>query len=245
MSYQISLEVFEGPFELLLHLIEKEEIDIYDIPIARITDQYLAYLRQMEQLDLDIASEFLLMAATLMEIKARMLLPTPVTETAAAAEPEIDARAELVQRLLEYKQFKQAAAELRNRAAAFELIYTREAADLTPYRPESNPLAGVTLIQLAQQFRQIIKHLPAAEQVHRVFKEKITVQERMVILAQFVQAHPEGVSFTEIFHGQATKLELIVTFLALLELIRLQEVRVRQEKNFGTIMICRVESENN
>lgn len=237
MGYQIKLESFEGPFDLLLHLIEKQELDIYDIPIAQITDQYLDYLWEMEQLDLAIAGDFLVMGATLLSIKAKMLLPKPPVQT---IEEEIeDPREELVIRLLEYQKFKAVIDELQAKEMQQRNIYEH------PFKIESflkdlkpqNPLANVSVIDLTAIYSEMMEILAKVEPVHELRTGEFTVGTQMKYISELLFLKDEGVFFFELLPNNASTIAIVVTFLALLELIRLRKVEVFQEKNFGLIRI--------
>ncbi|MBI3315998.1 MAG: segregation/condensation protein A [Candidatus Omnitrophica bacterium] len=233
MGYKIRLDVFEGPLDLLLYLIQKEEINIYDIPITRVTEQYLEYLDLMEILDLDIAGEFLVMAATLMQIKSKMLLPPdPETENPE----EVDPRTELVRRLLEYKAFKEAAGRLRGYEARRGQVFTRFAG-MPELDSADSPFLEVTLFDLISAFSGILKDLPK-QAVHEVMKDEFTVAEKVHEIFHRLVKEPV-IYFSGLFKAAKNKFEVITTFLALLELIRLKEVKIAQSERFGEIEISR------
>jgi segregation and condensation protein A len=233
MSYQIKLEMFEGPLDLLLHLTREHQIDILDIPIAKITDEYLRYLALMQELDLDVAGEFLLMAATLIHIKSKMLLPP---EEGAEGEPveEEDPRAELVSRLLAYKKFKEAAQTLGLLEAEQAQLHRRGAPtiDLTV----EGPLA-VSLIELLRAFRDVLRRadVPAPLEIS---PEELNVGQRIVLLLDRL-AGESPLEFSRLFEGSARRTEIIVTFLALLELLRRRLATARQVELAGPIMVYR------
>jgi len=236
MSYRVKLDNFEGPLDLLLHLIEKNELDIYDIPIARVTEQYLEHLQAMEYLDLELAGEFLVMAATLLDIKARMLLPAPAPEPPDGQETpagEPDPRQELVQRLVEYRQFKAAAAHLRAREDEHRNRFPSSPGE----PPGAGPLLeGLSLSQLLEAFHRMLNHVQ--EQPPRVIpRHRITLRAIIRRLMTLVARHPLGISFFRLFPAQPSRLEVVVTFLALLELLRRHRVRAVQESPFGDIVI--------
>ncbi|MBI3988238.1 MAG: segregation/condensation protein A [candidate division NC10 bacterium] len=233
MAYQVKLEVFEGPLDLLLHLIDENQIDIYDIPIARITKEYLTYLASTPQLDLDGAGEFLLMAATLIHIKSQMLLPKEEGEDELQAE---DPRTPLVERLLEYKRFKLAAAGLRRLEERQQLVYVRE--EFGEGETPEGPLE-IPLLDLLVAFRKILKRTSEIP-VLVIEQEEIQIEERMAsLLNRLAQESP--LTFSSLFHGEQRRLGVIVTFLALLELLRQGAARARQSVPFGEIMIYRME----
>ncbi|MCI8336811.1 MAG: segregation/condensation protein A [Peptococcaceae bacterium] len=237
MAYQLNLGMFEGPFDLLLHLIEKNEVNIYDIPIAEITRQYLEYLTAMQELDLEIASEFLVMAANLLSIKAKMLLPKLPKE--GEDEESLDARSQLVQDLLEYKHFKEMAGLLEARGQAQNLLYPRgdmEEVYLSLFAPE-NPLDGKKLEDLTQAFANICKRLSEIPPVHTIIKEQVTIGDKVQQIKAALIAKPEGVTFTSFICAECSKLEVIVLFLAVLELLKCREIDVQQSGNYEEIYI--------
>lgn len=234
-GYQIKLPLFEGPLDLLLHLIREQKIDIYDIPIALITRQYLEYLEMMKELNLEIAGDFLLMAATLIHIKSRMLLP--VEETADVEEPE-DPRLELVMRLLEYQAFKDAALGLREREEQWAEVLYREQ-DVEEQGEEPEPmLFDLNLFDILGAFRKILERAPV--EALTITRETLTMKDKMALLLDVLQIN-EAVRFEEIFKGDVTRPHLLVTFMALLELIRLGLAKVYQERDFGAIWVIRPE----
>ena len=243
-GYKVKLDVFEGPLDLLLYLIERAEIDIYDIPIAYITDEYLAYLRTIELLDLYCAGDFLVMASTLMQIKARMLLPRPPeTLVEEGEEEEEDPRRELVERLLEYKKVKEAAAALREQEEKWSRVYYRTSGDFPDLEEDKpdDPLGGeVSLWDLIQAFRSILESFTPRLEVEGMPTEHESIQDRMdAIIARLSQS--PRVYFSTLFSGLTTKKSMITCFLAILELIRMQKIRVRQDRLFGEIEILRAE----
>jgi len=230
------LEVFEGPLDLLLYLIKKDELDIYDIPIASITEQYLEYLDFMKLLDLNIAGEFLVMAATLIHIKSRMLLPQPEAE--AEAPEEEDPREELVKRLLEYKKFKEAASELSLKATKQKDYFTRGVALPPSGRGGDDADAQyfeASLFDLLTAFTRVMKEVPK-ELFYEVIKDEFTVEEKMHDVFHLLVRNTR-VEFNKLFRDAHDKSEIIATFLALLELMRLKEIVVMQSKAFGNIVI--------
>ncbi len=246
-AYKIKLDVFEGPLDLLLHLIERAEIDIYDIPIAYITEEYLAYLRTIELLDLYYAGDFLVMASTLMQIKARMLLPRPpeiLTEN--EEEEEEDPRRELVERLLEYKKVKEAAAALRAQEEKSSRVFYRPGGDLIDLEEEKpgDPLGGeISLWDLIQAFRSILESFTPRLEVEGMPVAEESIPDKMEEIMQKLSQKPQ-LYFSALFSGLATKRALVTCFLALLELIRLQRIRVRQDRVFGEIEIIRAKEDD-
>jgi len=245
LAYHIKLEVFEGPFDLLFHLIEKNEVDIYDIPIARITEQYIDYITAMQILDLEIASEFLVMAATLLSIKAKMLLPKPVPEDPEADREEFDPRDELVERLLEYKKFKALADFLQEKESNMNRVYTRpnEEDMFMHLFSEENPLEGIDLQGLIGALREVLDRAAEHELTGEIPRDEVTVRDKMKEIIRRLFFQGRGISFKDLFRPRVTKVEVIITFLALLELIKLGRVRVCQSRAFGEIMIYSREAE--
>ena len=231
--YKIKIPEFEGPLDLLLHLIRENKVDIYDIPISLITGQYLRYIEIMKELDLEIAGEFLVMAATLIQIKSRMLLPPD--EEAAAEEVE-DPRLELVQRLLEYQAYKDAAAILKEKEEEALKIFGRPPGDLKEEEvPEPElSLFDVNLFDLLAAFKKLLEDAPP--EMRTITRETLTVKDKMLHIADIIE-NLESIRFEELFRESFTRVQLIVTFLALLELLRLGLARVYQEKEFGNIWI--------
>jgi segregation and condensation protein A len=243
-GYPVTLPRFEGPLDLLLYLIRRQEIDIYDIPIARITRQFLDYMMLMEALDIEVAADFLVMAATLMEIKSRLLLPKPPALLEETEEEQADPRAELVRQLLEYQQFKQAAGDLAVRAEERKRIFSRTGVvpNLAFLRPDpalaGNPDAFSLWAALQEVLARVESQGPA---VREVVRPKITIRTQMLHILHLLEAEPAGVAFTRIFIDPSgllpTRTEIIVTFLAVLELMRLHRVQVVQKELFGEIRI--------
>lgn len=232
MSYRVRLEMFEGPLDLLLYLIQVNEIDIYDIPIAKITQEYLGCLAGMKELDLEVAGEFLVLAATLIHIKSKMLIP--VEEAAAEGPPAEDPRQELVERLLEYRRFKEAAMQFEELETGQALLYVRPADPTVP--PVEGPLE-VNLSELLRAFMAVMQRTPEAVAVE-ITPESINVGERMVALLDRL-ALQSPVPFLALFEGVTTRALLIATFLGLLELLRRGLVRARQSEPGSEITIYR------
>lgn len=235
MSYKIKLEMFEGPLDLLLYLVKKDHLNIYDIPIAKVTEQYLQYLDLMQMLDLNIAGEFLVMSATLMQIKSKMLLPA---QEGAAEEEQEDPREELVRRLLEYEKFKEIAEDLRRKETDQREIYKRPKAEAEK-KPEGNKEAyfEASIFDLINAFSQALKDIPK-EVFYEVVKDKFTVSEATHQILHLLLVKPE-VKLSELFGRAKNKLEIIVTFLAVLELIKVKEIVARQSEMFQEIEIVR------
>lgn len=230
-SVTFKLPRFEGPLDLLLHLIKRDEIDIYDIPIARITQQYLQYIELMRMLDLDVAGEFLVMAATLMRIKAKMLLPV---QQPGEEEDEGDPREELVQRLIEYRQFKEAAEQLKNHEGQRRLLYER---GIVPTEDDAGPLplAPATLFDLLEALNRVLSRVPQRV-VYEVATDVFDVEDKMSLIARTVAEDGE-LSFLRLVQHCRARLEIVVSFMALLELIKLGQVIVVQDENFSDIRV--------
>lgn len=239
MSYQLKLEVFEGPLALLMHLIEKSQIDIYDIPIAEITEQYLAYLKQMEEVDLEIASEFLVMAATLLQIKSRMLLPKKKAEDDTVEE---DPRDELVARLLKYKRYQEVSRALSDMAEARRLFFGRSPLEL-PRRQEPYP-QGMTTDKLVMAFMAVWESKQAEEDFVVVRGETVTVQDKMGDILYLLRKCGKTMEFRETLIRARNRDEMIASFLAILELLKLNKIRAEQEQGSETIMISLVEGDS-
>jgi len=234
MSYKVKLDVFEGPLDLLLYLIKKNEIDIYDIPIAAITEQYLEYLELMRMLDLNIAGEFLVIAATLIHIKSKMLLPPDEKEL--LPEEEEDPREELVRRLVEYKKFKEVAGILQGLEGQRKKMFTRD----IPFEVEPGEVFfEASLFDLIAAFTRVLKDVPK-EMFQEIIKDEFTVEQKVHDLLHMLVVTPV-ISLFELFKNSKNKTEIIAMFLAVLELIRLKEIIVAQKKNFSDIEIIRNE----
>ncbi|MBI4685397.1 MAG: segregation/condensation protein A [Nitrospirae bacterium] len=231
--YNIKIPVFEGPFDLLLHLIRENKLDIYDIPIAVITGQYLEYIEMMKELNLDIAGEFLVMAATLIHIKSRMLLPP---EEESVSEEQEDPRLELVNRLLEYQTYKDAALALREKEEEWQNVFRREAVtEKDENTEEAEPyLFDVNLFDLIGAFKNIFEK--ASPDVVEITRAILTVKDKIALITDILETQ-DTVRFEELFTEDRTRIQIVVTFIALLELIRLGLVRAYQEKDFGNIWL--------
>lgn len=240
-DYRIKLQVFEGPLDLLLFLIRKNELDIYDIPIESVTRQYLDALRAMQQLDLDLAGEFFVMAATLMEIKSRMLLPRGLAAVDPnSTEDEMDPRWELIHQLLQYKKFKEAAAKLGELAATRQDLMERYVSALGDRL--DRPLKNVDRIELWNVFNLVLRRLAEKLVVGEIHDEMVTVADQMEWLLARMQTQKSFV-FSALFPEGATLRRLVATFLAILELTRLRKFRLRQDEAFADI-ICDAVEEN-
>jgi len=235
MTYKVKLNFFEGPLDLLLFLIKREKIDIYDIPIADITEQYLQYIEIIQLLDLELAGDFLVMASNLVYIKSKMLLPREESEI----EEDIDPRQELVEKLLEYKKFKEASEGLRDLMSQRKEYILREG-DFQQSAVFTDPEGDyfeASLFDLISAFRKVVKRIPK-EAFHEVVREKFTVADKMHEIFHLLTETPR-VKFTEVFLNAKNKDEIIATFLAVLELMKMKEVLVVQKDSFGEIEIVR------
>ncbi len=233
MTYKVKLEVFEGPLDLLLYLIKKNQIDIHDIPIAVVTQQYLEYLNLMQLLDLDIAGEFIVMAATLIHIKSKMLLPP---EARAPEEEEPDPREELVRRLLEYQRYKEVAEQLKLlEVRRHELFGRSKDIKFGDFVPEEAAGFEVSIFDLISAFTKILKEVPK-EKFTEIVKDEFTVESKIHYVLHLLIERPV-IQFTALFKEARSKIEIIATFLALLELIRMKEVIIKQPDSFGEIEI--------
>ena len=232
MSTRVQLEIFEGPLDLLLHLIKKNEVSITDIPIAAITEQYLATLEVMQSLNLDVAGEFLVMAATLVHIKSRMLLPAG-DDAAEDDEDGEDPREELIRRLLEYQRFKDAAEHLGQREILARDGFIRSGPPLEEV-PVPN-LREVSVFELLTALRRVLERLPK-DNVHEVTLDKITVREKMTLLLDRLRGSAE-VLFESLFSDIKSRMEVVVTFLAMLELVKVRAIRIFQDESGGPIQI--------
>jgi segregation and condensation protein A len=234
--YSVRVQDFEGPLDLLLFFIKRDELDIYNIPIARMTKEFLDYFHYMEQLDLEIASEFLVMAAELMQIKAKMLLPPE-----PSAEEEIDPRANLVKRLVEYKQMKELAEKMREDEArrakiSFRGNYQEDPRILKEVDP-GELLHDVTLLDLIGAFQRAIEKMPKIL-VHEIFRINVTVEEQIAFLNDFFDRRPEA-TFDDVVAGMKERIRVIVTFLALLECIRSRRIIARQDEPYGELLLIK------
>jgi len=233
--YTVRLEMFEGPLDLLLHLIHKNELDITNIPIALITEQYLEYLKLMKVLNLDMAGEYLLMASTLLYIKSKMLLPASSEEGEEEGE---DPRAELVRRLLEYQKYKEAAAELEKRPMLNRDVFLRS----TPMEVEDageEERVEVSLFELIEAFRKILERVKT-EEFHEVVLDRLSVEEKVQEILSLLQREKRSMAFHLLFPEQASRRVIIITFLAILELVKMKLVRIFQLAPFETIRISPV-----
>ena len=250
MGIPVKLEAFEGPLDLLLHLIEKNKIDIYDIPIVEITNQYMEYIRQMQREDLNVMSEFLVMADTLLDTKCRMLLPKEVNEDGEEEDP----RRELVEQLLQYKMYKYMADELKERQQGSDMVLYRgpdvpdEVLEYAEPVDLDRLLGGLTLSRLNDIFQEVMKRQtdkidPVRSRFGKIEKEEVSVSDRLNYIHDYLKTH-RRFSFRQMLENQKSRMQVVVTFLAMLEMMKLGEIHVEQENTFGEIMIERTEDGN-
>ena len=245
MGIPVKLEVFEGPLDLLLHLIDKNKIDIYDIPIVEITNQYMEYIRNMQREDLNIMSEFLVMAATLLDIKCRMLLPKEVNEEGEEEDP----RQELVEQLLQYKMYKYISYELKEREMDSDMVLYKGPTIPEEVKEYVEPvnldklLGDLTLQKLGAIFQEVMKRQtdkidPFRSKFGKIEKEEVTLTDKFTYIHSYMKDH-KRFSFRQLLEKQHTKMHIVVTFLAILEMMKLGEIHVEQEETCGDIMIER------
>ncbi len=240
VDYRVKLDIYNGPLDLLLYLIRRNEVEINDIPIAKITEQYLAYVDVIQEIDIDLAGEFLVMAATLMEVKSAMLLPREEQE-GQEGEDIGDPRLELVRQLLEYKQFKDAAGELQERAQDQAQRFGRSLADLDRLRKQSRDeqeldMESVHIWDLFEAFNRLMTATLAGERGHEVIQDDTPIDIYEADILDRAQ-HEQPLTFVKVFEGRESRMEIVGLFLALLELIRLKLVRIEQEDLFEAIYI--------
>jgi segregation and condensation protein A len=237
-DYKVKLEIFEGPLDLLLFLIKRDEIDIHEISLERITRQYLEYLQAFKELNIDVAGEFVVMAANLIYLKSRSLLPVDQQPPEEDVD-EDDPRWDLIRQLIEYKKFKEAAEQLHARALEQERMFTRDGGSVPAITDVPLRLGEVGIFQLINAFQNVIKRVEAREDLEEIFGEHFTVSDKIDIILRKV-ADGMRVRFSDLFGEIASRVEIVVTFLALLELIRLKQVYATQSNPFDEIEIAAV-----
>ncbi|MFD1018546.1 segregation/condensation protein A [Thalassobacillus hwangdonensis] len=244
-SYQVKVDAFEGPLDLLLHLINRYEIDIYDIPVATITEQYMAYIHTMQVLELDVASEYLVMAATLLAIKSQMLLPKQPVEFEDEDELEEDPREELMRRLIEYRKYKEAAASLKDKEQTANHVYTRQPSTLEEYMEEKPKVTpGEASIYdmlgaLSKLFQRKQWEKPAETKVQR---DEIPIQTRMEEIMKQIDVNTKGVGFFTLF-PEKTRSHIVVTFMAILELMKINRLTCVQNNHFDELIVYKMEDQ--
>jgi len=239
MTYKVKLDVFEGPFDLLVFLIENAEMNIYDIRVSEITNQYIAYLEMMKSYDIEVTSEFMVLAATLIELKSKMLLPRPKTDGGDAAAE--DPRNELVQRLIEYKKFRAAASGLEHQEELSMQVHTKPQEDLAQYTREPDEFIDLDLSQFVKAFNLFIQKKKKIEDIHkrydRIERERISVEERMAQIRGRLQ-EKKRLAFDDLVGDTTDRYEIVLTFVSILEMIRQKMITVRQQSNFGEIYLA-------
>lgn len=243
MPYQVKIDAFEGPLDLLLHLINRLEIDIYDIPVAEITEQYLLYIQTMNELQLDVASEFLVMAATLLAIKSKMLLPKHeevIDEVDQEISYEDDPRDELVERLIEYRKYKEAAHDLKTLEEERGLMYTKPPSDLSDFTKGINPERtelNVSLYDMLAAFQKLLRRKKLQRPMAtKIARQEISIEKRMNEIMDELHQLQGRKNFNDLFPNPR-KDHIVVTFLAILELIKRKAIDVDQKENFGDIFV--------
>jgi segregation and condensation protein A len=240
-EYKVKFEVFEGPLDLLLYLIKKEEVDIYDVNLTKLATQFIEYIELMRMLDLDIAGEFLVMASTLMYIKSRELLPVEQQVTAEGEDEGEDPRWELIRQLVEYKKFKDAAAQLQTLEARQENVFPRLPVKPTFDQDETHARPDVSIFDLLNAVNSVLKRINKREDLRDIFEDKWTVSEKIEELRRIL-ADQDTLRFSDLFARAQSRSEVVVIFLALLELIRLKLIAASQPEAFGDILISRARS---
>ncbi len=230
-AYSVKLEMFEGPLDLLLHLIKKHEVDVYNIRIAEITDQYLAYLAAAQDLNLDVAGEFLVMAATLIYLKSRALLPADERDELEDEEP-LDPEAQLIQQLVEHERFQKVAAALAARPVLGRDVFQRRLAEIAPGEL-AEPMRPLTVGELLAALERVLARR-ATHLVHHVHGERLDIRDGLEIVTRYLRVSPRA-SFDELFPEDASRMRIVVIFLALLELIKIGAVSAVQSEAYGTI----------
>lgn len=237
-EYKVQFEVFEGPLDLLLYLIKKEEVDIYEVNLTQLATRFIEYIDTMRMLDLEIAGEFLVMAATLMYIKSRELLPKDQQVQTEGEDDEEDPRWELIRQLVEYKKFKDAAARLQELEIRQESVFPRLPPKLEFEREQVTNKAEASIFDLVNAVTNILKRFSEKEDLREIFEDKWSVSEKIDLLRRQITSRPR-LKFSEMFEGATSRTEVVVTFLAMLELIRLRVLVALQAEEFGDIEIGR------
>ena len=243
-EYKVKFEVFEGPMDLLLYLVKREEVDIYEVNLTKIAREFIEYVDLMREFDIEIAGEFLVMASTLMYIKSKELLPVDQQVAAEDEDEGEDPRWELIRKLVEYKKFKDAAGKLETMEAEQEEVYPRRPAKQEFEVPEDRgPRVEVSLFDLINAVNDVIKRVESRQTgSEEIFDEQFTVAEKIAAIRERIDG-AAGFTFTELFAGAASRNEVVATFLAMLEMIRLRQIKITQAENFGEIQISCGEGE--
>lgn len=245
MEYKIRIDVFEGPMDLLLHLIDRAEIDIYDIPISLITEQFIEYIEKMEELNLEITSDFLVMAATLLEIKSKMLLPQREKSDDNQLEAEEDPRAELVRRLVEYKKFKSVAEKLREMESIQSKVFYKPKEDIIDNFNDNLEIGDVNIDDLLKALNNIIKRRKNKDKildVREIQREEYTLEKCVSDIKERLKRE-DTIYFSSLLKEDSTRNEIITYFLSVLELINLKYINVIQEKDFSDLIIIKKQKE--
>lgn len=242
MEYKIIVDAFEGPMDLLLHLIDKAEIDIYDIPINIIAEQFIEYIQGMEELNLEVASEFLLMASTLLEIKSKMLLPQEINNSGEQLEmEEVDPRVELIRRIVEYKKYKKAAGELKKSESIYSKMFFKPREELIEYVDDELELKGLSIDMLLKSINKIVKKNEKKIKnldTNFIQREEYTLEEGIKNIKSKLE-DKDILKFSELFSSDISKGEIVIYFLSILELIRSKYINIEQEKDFSELFIIK------
>lgn len=244
MSYSVKLQGFEGPLDLLLHLIQKNDLDLYDIPVKEITEQYMNYIQAMQVLELNIASEYLVMASTLLQMKSQLLLPIEETEWEESFNDQEDwTKEELIDRLADYKRYKEAAGDLKERELARSELFSKPMSDLTAYMAEEkedvNPTVDVTVFDMMKAFKNMKRRKKSKiKQTKKVTREEIPIEARMKDVVSYLDVNNGSATFNELFE-ESYDSALVVTFLAVLELMKIKEIECSQIGNYNDIHIVK------
>jgi len=241
MSYKVKLDVFEGPFDLLVYLIERSKMSIYDIQISEITTQYLEYVKKLQDADIELAQEFMVLAAELIKIKSKMLLPNEKMEGEDEDEKE-DPRNELVQKILEYKAFKEMSFFLAEQEEITSHIHEKPAEDLNAYIGETEEIIKGTMEDFANAFMDFIRKKQKLEEMHKIYerieRQKMSMERRIAQVIADLEAN-DTMKFSELIKGEETNFNKVITFMSVLELLRQKQVEAKQEKRFGDITITK------
>ncbi len=243
MNYKVKLDIFEGPFDLLVYLIERSKMSVYDIKISEITTQYIDYVKKMQDLDIELAQDFMVLAAELIQIKTRMLLPSEKRKEDGDVLVE-DPRTDLVQRILEYKQFKEMGYFLADQEEITSHIHAKPAEDLSSYEGEPEEIIKGSLTEFAQAFMEFIIKKQRIEEMHKIYerieRQKMSMENRIRQVSE-VLTKKKKVSFSELIEGDNTHFNKVITFMSILELLRERSIIAEQKKRYGDIIITKTE----
>ena len=243
MNYKVKLDIFEGPFDLLVYLIERSKMSVYDIKISEITTQYIDYVKKMQDLDIELAQDFMVLAAELIQIKTRMLLPLEKRKEDGEILVE-DPRTDLVQRILEYKQFKEMGYFLADQEEITSHIHAKPAEDLSSYEGEPEEIIKGSLTEFAQAFMEFIIKKQRIEEMHKIYerieRQKMSMENRIRQVSE-VLTKKKKVSFSELIEGDHTHFNKVITFMSILELLRERSIIAEQKKRYGDIIITKTE----